>query len=123
MNVWVGGWAVCSWWGGVGWGGVGGCHGPPLPLWPPPLLLGCPPGCLPPHHPHPPTPPPLAPHPPPPHPAAFEFSARHGLEWWQLDVTWLMIRALQTVGLATNVKLPSEKQKQRLAFPPQPRAA
>lgn len=47
---------------------------------------------------------------------AFEFSARHGLEWWQFDVTWIVIRALQVVGLATNVKLPSEKQKARLAF-------
>jgi stearoyl-CoA desaturase (delta-9 desaturase) len=48
---------------------------------------------------------------------AFEFSARHGLEWWQLDITWYVIKGLQTLGLATNVKLPSEKQKARLAFP------
>lgn len=48
---------------------------------------------------------------------AFEFSARHGLEWWQFDMTWIVIRALQAVGLATNVKLPTEKQKARLAFP------
>lgn len=48
---------------------------------------------------------------------AFEFSARHGLEWWQFDMTWIVIRSLQAVGLATNVKLPTEKQKARLAFP------
>lgn len=48
---------------------------------------------------------------------AFEFSARHGLEWWQVDMTWYIIKALQTVGLATNVRLPTEKQKARLAFP------
>lgn len=55
---------------------------------------------------------------------AFEFSARHGLEWWQLDVTWLVVRALQAVGLATNVKLPTEKQKDRLrVVPPAPAAA
>eukprot|EP00878_Enallax_costatus_P002339 GHUV01002515.1.p1 GENE.GHUV01002515.1~~GHUV01002515.1.p1 ORF type:complete len:452 (+),score=101.72 GHUV01002515.1:137-1357(+) len=48
---------------------------------------------------------------------AFEFSARHGLEWWQIDITWMIIKALQTVGLATNVRLPTEKQKARLAFP------
>lgn len=55
---------------------------------------------------------------------AFEFSARHGLEWWQFDMTWMVIRALQSVGLATNVKLPSDKQKERLAFPdPAPAAA
>ena len=47
---------------------------------------------------------------------AFEFSARHGLEKWQIDITWLVISALQKVGLATNVKLPSERQKSRLAF-------
>jgi fatty-acid desaturase len=47
---------------------------------------------------------------------AFEFSARHGLEWWQVDVTWGLIWGMQKLGLATNVKLPSEKQKSRLAF-------
>ena len=45
---------------------------------------------------------------------AFEFSARHGLDAHQLDITWLCIRALELVGLATNVKLPSEAQKARL---------
>jgi stearoyl-CoA desaturase (delta-9 desaturase) len=49
---------------------------------------------------------------------AFEFSARHGLEWWQVDMTWWVVRALQAVGLATNVKLPSEKQKARLRIDP-----
>jgi stearoyl-CoA desaturase (delta-9 desaturase) len=48
---------------------------------------------------------------------AFEFSARHGLEWWQFDMTWYCIKLLQVLGLADNVKLPTEKQKQRLAFP------
>ncbi|KAL6778121.1 FAD5A [Auxenochlorella protothecoides x Auxenochlorella symbiontica] len=47
---------------------------------------------------------------------AFEFSARHGLEWWQIDATWLVIRGLQSIGLATNVKLPSEAQKAKLAL-------
>lgn len=47
---------------------------------------------------------------------AFEWSARHGLEWWQFDITWLVVRSLQAVGLATNVKLPTEKQKAKLAF-------
>ena len=45
---------------------------------------------------------------------AFEFSARHGLEKLQFDMTWMVIRALEVVGLATNVKLPTEKQKARL---------
>lgn len=47
---------------------------------------------------------------------AFEFSARHGLEWWQFDMTWQIIAALQAAGLAERVKLPTEKQKKRLAF-------
>ncbi|CAD5323205.1 unnamed protein product [Arabidopsis thaliana] len=47
---------------------------------------------------------------------AFEFSARHGLEWWQLDMTWYVVKFLQAIGLATDVKLPSEAQKQRMAF-------
>ncbi|CAM6102672.1 unnamed protein product [Calypogeia fissa] len=48
---------------------------------------------------------------------AFEYSARHGLEWWQLDPTWYVVKMLQAVGLATKVKLPSEDHKRRLAFP------
>jgi stearoyl-CoA desaturase (delta-9 desaturase) len=49
---------------------------------------------------------------------AFEFSARHGLEWWQIDATWQCVRLLHALGLATNVKLPTEKQKARLAVAP-----
>lgn len=47
---------------------------------------------------------------------AFEWSARHGLEWWQVDMTWMMIKFLEACGLVTNIKLPSEKQKARLAL-------
>lgn len=47
---------------------------------------------------------------------AFEYSARHGLEWWQLDMTWYVVRFLQAIGLATDVKEPTEVQKQRMAF-------
>lgn len=47
---------------------------------------------------------------------AFEYSARHGLEWWQIDMTWYVVRLLQATGLATDVKLPSESQKQRMAL-------
>ena len=45
---------------------------------------------------------------------AFEFSARHGLEDSQWDMTWQVIRFLDFLGLADNIKLPSEKQKERL---------
>ncbi|KAF8400622.1 hypothetical protein HHK36_013921 [Tetracentron sinense] len=47
---------------------------------------------------------------------AFEYSARHGLEWWQIDMTWYVVKLLQAIGLATDVKLPSELQKQRMSF-------
>jgi stearoyl-CoA desaturase (delta-9 desaturase) len=36
---------------------------------------------------------------------AYQYSARHGLQWWEIDLTWLEIRFLQWVGLATNIKL------------------
>lgn len=48
---------------------------------------------------------------------AFEFSARHGLEDYQWDMTWVVIKQLQKWGLASNIKLPSEKQKERLRLP------
>ncbi|MEM7771703.1 MAG: acyl-CoA desaturase [Cyanobacteria bacterium P01_E01_bin.6] len=41
---------------------------------------------------------------------AFQFSARHGLKWWEVDLTWLTIRFLEKIGLATNVKLPDDSQ-------------
>ena len=37
---------------------------------------------------------------------AFQYSARHGLQWWEIDPTWMMIQLLQFLGLASNVKLP-----------------
>lgn len=40
---------------------------------------------------------------------AFPTSARHGLRWWQFDTSWLVIRTLQALGLAWNVRLPSEQ--------------
>ncbi|KAI3737571.1 hypothetical protein L2E82_27578 [Cichorium intybus] len=47
---------------------------------------------------------------------AFEYSARHGLEWWQIDFCWYMIMFLEAIGLATNVKLPSEAHKLKKSF-------
>jgi stearoyl-CoA desaturase (delta-9 desaturase) len=34
-------------------------------------------------------------------------SARHGHLWWELDLTWLMIRLLAALGLAREVATPS----------------
>jgi stearoyl-CoA desaturase (Delta-9 desaturase) len=40
---------------------------------------------------------------------AFPTSARHGLAWWQLDASWLVIRGLELIGMAWNVRLPNKK--------------
>jgi len=37
---------------------------------------------------------------------AFPRSARHGLQRWEVDVSWLVIRALSAVGLVRDVHLP-----------------
>lgn len=37
---------------------------------------------------------------------AFPTSARHGLRWWEIDTSFLVIRLLALLGLATNVKVP-----------------
>jgi stearoyl-CoA desaturase (Delta-9 desaturase) len=39
---------------------------------------------------------------------AFPASARHGLKWWQFDSSYIIIRILEKLGLAWNVKVPSE---------------
>lgn len=46
----------------------------------------------------------------------FSWSARHGLEWWQLDPTWYVICLLGSLGLATNIKVPTAQQKRRHAL-------
>ena len=38
---------------------------------------------------------------------AFPTSARHGLAWYEFDMSWLAIRFLQTVGLAKSVRIAS----------------
>jgi stearoyl-CoA desaturase (delta-9 desaturase) len=39
---------------------------------------------------------------------AYPHSARHGLRWWEIDVTWMTVWLLQKVGLATKVRLVNE---------------
>lgn len=36
---------------------------------------------------------------------ACQYSARHGLKWWEIDITWMSIRFLKMLGLAKNIKL------------------
>jgi stearoyl-CoA desaturase (delta-9 desaturase) len=40
---------------------------------------------------------------------AFPSSARHGLRWWEFDVSYIFIRGLQTVGLASAVRRPDRE--------------
>jgi fatty-acid desaturase len=40
---------------------------------------------------------------------AYQYSARHGLEWWEFDMTWMVIKFLKAVGLATKVQVPNIK--------------
>ncbi|WZY92762.1 hypothetical protein YC2023_065091 [Brassica napus] len=47
---------------------------------------------------------------------AFESSARQGLEWWQIDISWYIVRFLEIIGLAYDVKLPTESQRRRMAI-------
>jgi stearoyl-CoA desaturase (delta-9 desaturase) len=44
---------------------------------------------------------------------AFPTSARHGLRWWEVDVSYYVIRGLALAGLAWDVKLPSRHAQER----------
>jgi stearoyl-CoA desaturase (delta-9 desaturase) len=47
---------------------------------------------------------------------AFPRSARHGLRWWEIDPTGLLIRAMRRLRLAWNVvEISPERQRQKLA--------
>ena len=39
---------------------------------------------------------------------AFPRSARHGLRWWEIDLTYVLIRSLSWVGLARHIHLPGK---------------
>jgi stearoyl-CoA desaturase (delta-9 desaturase) len=47
---------------------------------------------------------------------AFQQSCRHGLKWWQVDVTWYAIVAMEKLGLAWNLKYPSEAKMRKFAM-------
>jgi stearoyl-CoA desaturase (delta-9 desaturase) len=42
---------------------------------------------------------------------AFPWSARAGLEWWQVDKAWWMIRTAERLRLVWDVKCPTPEQK------------
>jgi stearoyl-CoA desaturase (delta-9 desaturase) len=50
---------------------------------------------------------------------AFPSSARHGLERWQVDVSWLVIRGLERLGLVRTVRRPTLCQLDRRRSAPQ----
>ncbi|MEM6821801.1 MAG: hypothetical protein AAF558_07685 [Verrucomicrobiota bacterium] len=39
------------------------------------------------------------------------WSARAGLEWWQLDKAWLIIRFFEALKIVWSVKEPTDQQK------------
>mgnify|MGYP001822980434 CR=1 FL=1 len=39
----------------------------------------------------------------------FAYSARHGLRWWQLDMTWLTLKLFSLVGLVRDLRLPRQR--------------
>jgi stearoyl-CoA desaturase (delta-9 desaturase) len=45
---------------------------------------------------------------------AFPTSAKHGLRWWEFDLSYWVIRALASVRLVWNVKLPKRQDLARL---------
>ncbi len=50
---------------------------------------------------------------------AFPSSARHGLDRYQLDVSWWVIRAMEKVGLVWDVKRPGADQLARRRLQPE----
>jgi stearoyl-CoA desaturase (delta-9 desaturase) len=47
---------------------------------------------------------------------AFPFSAKLGLMWWQVDIGWWFIALCQRLGLAWEVKLPSQLDMEKKAI-------
>ncbi len=49
---------------------------------------------------------------------AFPTSARHGLRWWQFDLSFRIIQLLAALGLAWKVKVPSVEAQQQARTAP-----
>jgi fatty-acid desaturase len=37
---------------------------------------------------------------------AFQTSARHGIRWWEFDMTYITIKLMSYLGMARNIKMP-----------------
>ncbi len=46
---------------------------------------------------------------------AFPFSARHGLSWFEIDMTWWHVKALAFLRLADRIRIPSELMRKKMA--------
>ena len=47
---------------------------------------------------------------------AFPFSARHGLRWFEIDLTWWHVKLLGFLRLADRIRIPTEVMRRRLAY-------
>jgi stearoyl-CoA desaturase (delta-9 desaturase) len=45
---------------------------------------------------------------------AFPTSARHGLRWWQIDISYYVICGLAVFGLARKIRVPSARAQKRV---------
>ena len=48
---------------------------------------------------------------------AHPRSARHGMTWWEVDLSWMQIRVMQRLGLAWDVQVPSTTQIAHKSLP------
>ena len=51
---------------------------------------------------------------------AFPSSARHGLSRWQIDTSWLLLRLMRALGMASNLKTPSARRVEQALRKEQP---
>jgi stearoyl-CoA desaturase (delta-9 desaturase) len=51
---------------------------------------------------------------------AFPTSARHGLAWWQVDLSYYIIRGMELVGLAWQVRIPAPATLEAKRIKPRP---
>jgi stearoyl-CoA desaturase (delta-9 desaturase) len=48
---------------------------------------------------------------------AFPSSAVHGLRWWQIDISAMVIRGMERLRLVSNVRTPSARAMERRQLP------
>jgi len=44
----------------------------------------------------------------------FPWSARHGLQWWEVDMTYLTLRTFEQLGIVWDLRVPTEAQIKRV---------